>query len=226
MSPSIFRSRPPFATWDPPPAPPPEARPAPQPAAPAPPTPPPAPEAQPPTAPIAHVDVTGYHGCPFFVTATKVAETLVARGIASAATVRRGGQVHVPHWQSASDRAPFQGYARKHFGPGPHSSPRVEVTMADGKKEVLGATGLVRAFEPLLRDESFGLPPQEPFWDEVMESEAGAASLWGDAYNLRARAFFSADPAGRALRGVVRNGVRYDDIGTSTGAPFAKHSIE
>ena len=50
--------------------------------------------------------VEGYHGCPYFVAAAKVAQALADKGIAPECVITRAGSLHVPQWPDA-DRETF-----------------------------------------------------------------------------------------------------------------------
>lgn len=168
---------------------------------------------------IAHVEIWGNHGCPFFVTATKLAETLHARSAVSKVVIHRVGHRHTPEWSSPSDKAPFkelfQDSPRTQLWDG--SSPRVIV---DNKADAaMGCTPFMLSVESLLQGAEFGLPAfalarMPMLWSAIRTSKS-ASALWLIAYQDGGHAdFFSADPAGRPLRG-ERGGLVYEDLDAS-----------
>lgn len=53
------------------------------------------------------IEITGYHGCPFFGIAATAGIYLAQQGYADI-VIRRAGHVHVPSWGSKADKMPFQ----------------------------------------------------------------------------------------------------------------------
>jgi hypothetical protein len=181
----------------------------------------PEPEPPPASAGIGHIEIVGYHGCPFFVSAAKTAEALLERGEVASVTIRRAGQIHVPQWDSRTDRTAFQRYIydkvrTKHWdGTSPH-------IVIDGRADkAVGATVFMQQSAKLLHGETLGLHSAK-FWEPLLLQ--GAQAAWEPAYQERRADFFSADPRGAPLNG-ERNGIHYDDVHPLAGGSFARHSV-
>ena len=169
-----------------------------------------------------HIEITGYHGCPFFVTAAKIAEALHRRGVVQRVTIRRAGHIHVPEWGSKGDYAAWDTFrdaqARTVHWKG--TSPHVVI---DGLPAI-GATELLRACASWLEAETFdvgGIALTSDFWPDVEDN--GADALWVPAYRTAIGAFTSVDPAGVPLVGVIRDGLHYDDLGLHSGPAYPVH---
>lgn len=171
---------------------------------------------------IAHLEIWGNHGCPFFVTAAKAAAVLHARGAVAKVVIHRVGYRHVPIWSSPANKQPFLDLVKDlpHTELWQGGSPRVVVDhRADAP---LGASELLQSVEGALRGADFGLPPEArartpDLCDAIRDH--GALALWLMAYQDGGHAdFFSADPPGAPLHG-ARAGLTYDDLDTTDYAP-------
>ena len=177
--------------------------------------------------PFESLEICGYHGCPYFITACKIAEALHNRRLVGSVIIRRAGNLHVPEWSSAADRAPFKSHVASfaHTALWDGGSPRVVPN--DDAALAMDASNFLRRCQPLLRRVTFGLPLSvadlRAIWPNIVS--AGACALWTLAYKERAATdFFSADPASSAPLSEMRNGLRYDDIGSTLGS-YPPHAI-
>ena len=170
------------------------------------------------TEPVESVVVTGYHGCPFFSVAATAAVELQRRGAAKSVVIRRGGQLHVPSWDTEpnlQERALFNEFAEtipiNEIWSG--SSPLVVVN-GDPKTAMGGADTLVK-FASLLEGFAFGCG--QDLQASPVDRRTALAVVKHAFRNGLTQGVFAGDPPGAARVGgsahdVGGTPVRFDDL--------------
>ena len=179
---------------------------------------------QPAPAPYEKIVIEGNHGCPFHIVASNIAIELKNLGLVTELIITRGGQRHVPTYDSDSVSLKWleaywkqEGAEATVYWDG-SSSPRV--TPNDNDSEALDCSNFLLANMNILQKSNATLGLLRPVTPEMWKSisKNGCSAVWEPAYcgEVKIGNIFLADPAG-SVRNDTSGSVLYRDIGLKGG---------
>ena len=190
-------------------------------------------DSQPASAPYEKVVIEGNHGCPFSIVASNIAIELKNLGMISELVITRGGQRHVPTYDSESVSLEWlEMYWRQEKAEATSywdgsSSPRV--VYDDNDATALDCSNFLLANMNILRKHNANLGLLKPISPEMWKSisKNGCSAIWEPAYCgvVKIGTLFLVDPPG-PVRNNTSGNVLYRDVGLRGGVFSAREKNE
>ncbi len=168
------------------------------------------------------LEVSGYHGCPFFGVASSAAVELLKRGVVTQVVIRRAGHIHCPNWAAEGNKAIFAEYVKGMPTSASWTGASPRIVIDDEAESAMGGPDMMVQYAAELKGFAFRL--KSISWEEGTAQAAIGVVLSAYSSGLVERAFLG-DPVGPARLGVdMGGGLRFEDLDEEgfEYLPFAK----